>query len=232
VKGLRIGVVEEGFDGAQADVRELVLAAVRRLSSLGAEVKHLSVPAHRAVRGAQRALEAEGALAVFKTGFFGSGARTYYPASFIAAINRFWANRADTLAPRGKLSLMLGELSRRSFDGRVYARAQNVRPTYIRAYDTALAEVDVLVMPTALDTAPRYTRPQGKLEILADALGAAAGPISQNTKPFNYTGHPALAVPIGNGVSGLPASLQLVGRYFDDPLLLRIAYAYEQAGQN
>ena len=38
--------------------------------------------------------------------------------------------------------------------------------------------------------------------------------------PYNFTGHPALAVPVGKA-GGLPVSMQLVGRFFDDPLLLR-----------
>jgi aspartyl-tRNA(Asn)/glutamyl-tRNA(Gln) amidotransferase subunit A len=49
------------------------------------------------------------------------------------------------------------------------------------------------------------------------------------TGPFNATGHPALAVPIGFGADGLPLSMQLVGRNFDEAMLLRIAQAYETA---
>ncbi len=52
---------------------------------------------------------------------------------------------------------------------------------------------------------------------------------SLNTLPFNYTGHPALALPVGKSSAGLPVSIQLVGRFFDDPLLMRAAYAYQQS---
>jgi amidase len=52
---------------------------------------------------------------------------------------------------------------------------------------------------------------------------------SRNTLPFNYTGHPALALPVGKSSAGLPVSIQLVGRFFDDPLLMRAAYAYQQS---
>jgi aspartyl-tRNA(Asn)/glutamyl-tRNA(Gln) amidotransferase subunit A len=46
---------------------------------------------------------------------------------------------------------------------------------------------------------------------------------------FNATGHPALCLPCGLSTGGLPLSLQLVGRAFDEAGLLRIGHAYEQA---
>jgi amidase len=229
VSGLRIGVLEEGFDGADRGVRDLVLAAVDVLASAGAEVSKVSIPAHHDVHTAQTALMSEGALAVFKTGFFGAFTRTYYPASLIAAVNELWASRADVLPPRIKLSLIAGELSRLNYRGRVYAKAQNVRPGYTKAYDRVLADVDVLVMPTCLMTAPKNHRPGSYLEAVEDNLGANSSPVARNTMQFNYTGHPALAVPVGKSPSGLPVSMQLVGRFFDDPLLMRVAYAYEHS---
>jgi amidase len=229
VSRLRVAVLEEGFDEAEADVRDLVLAAVDVLARLGADVSKVSIPAHHAIRAAQSALTGEGALALFKTGFFGAFTRTYYPASLIAAINQLWASQADALAPRTKLSLIAAELSRRHYRGRVYAKAQNVRPTYIKAYDTALADVDVLVMPTCLMTAPKNHTPGSYLEAVEDNLAATRNRGSRNTQPFNYTGHPALALPVGKSSAGLPVSMQLVGRFFDDPLLLRVAYAYQHA---
>jgi amidase len=226
---LRVGVLQEGFDDAEDDVRELVLAAVDVLAKTGANVSKVSIPAHHAIRTAQAALSAEGALAVFKTGFFGAFTRTYYPAPLLAAINTLWASHADVLAPRTKLSLIAAELSRRNYHGRVYAKAQNVRPAYIKAYDTALADVDVLVMPTCIMTAPKNHTPGSHLEAVEDNLLSASRGGSRNTQPFNYTGHPALALPVGKSSAGLPVSMQLVGRFFDDPLLMRVAYAYQHA---
>src|SRR5205823_9040644 len=135
VSRLRIGVLQEGFDEAEVEVRNLVLAAVDVLARAGADVSEVSIPEHHAIRTAQAALSAEGALAVFNTGFFGAFTRTYYPASLIAAINKMWASHADVLTPRTKLGLIAAEWSRRTYHGRVYAKAQNVRPTYIKAYD-------------------------------------------------------------------------------------------------
>jgi amidase len=225
---LRVGVLQEGFDDAEEDVRERVLAAVDVLAKTGANVSKVSIPAHHAIRTAQAALSAEGALAVFKTGFYGAFTRTYYPAPLLAAINTLWASHADVLAPRTKLSLIAAELNRRNYHGRVYAKAQNVRPAYIKAYDDVLANVDVLVMPTCIMTAPKNHRPGSHLEAVEDNLLSASRGGSRNTQPFNYTGHPALALPVGKSRAGLPVSMQLVGRFFDDPLLMRVAYAFQQ----
>ena len=229
VSGLRVGVLEEGFNEAEADVRDLVMAAVGVLGEAGANVSNVSIPEHRTISAAQAALTGEGALAVFKTGFFGAFTRTYYPASIIAAINKMWASQADVLTPRSKLSLIAAELSRRNYHGRVYAKAQNVRPTYIKAYNAALANVDVLVMPTCIMTAPRNHTPGSYLEAVEDNLATVNSKGSRNTQPFNYTGHPALALPVGKSSAGLPVSMQLVGRFFDDPLVMRAAYAYQRS---
>ena len=78
-------------------------------------------------------------------------------------------------------------------------------------------------------TAPKNHTPSSYLEAVEDNLAATSGRGSRNTLPFNYTGHPALALPVGKSSAGLPVSMQLVGRFFDDPLLLRVAYAYQQS---
>ena len=229
VSGLRVGVLEEGFDDAEIEVRDLVMAAVEVLAEAGADISKVSVPEHHSVSAAQTALTGEGALAVFKTGFFGAFTRTYYPASIITAINKMWASQADVLTPRSKLSLITAELSRRNYHGRAYAKAQNVRPTYIQAYEAALVNVDILVMPTCIMTAPKNHTPGSYLEAVEENLATMYSSGSRNTLPFNYTGHPALALPVGKSSAGLPVSMQLVGRFFDDPLVMRAAYAYQQS---
>src|SRR5205823_200080 len=87
VAGLRVGVVQEGFAGAEAEVRDQVMTAVDVLAGAGATVSEVSIPEHHQARTAQDAL-GEGPLSLFKTGFFGAFTRTYYPASVIAAINQ------------------------------------------------------------------------------------------------------------------------------------------------
>src|SRR5262249_32354494 len=63
VSGLRIGVLQEGFDEAEGTVRDLVMAAVDVLAQAGADVSEVSIPEHHTIRTAQAALSAEGALA-------------------------------------------------------------------------------------------------------------------------------------------------------------------------
>src|SRR5262249_53135880 len=162
---------------------------------------------------------------IFDTGFLGVFSRTIYPSSLITLVNKFWANQADLLYERMKLDLIASEFSRRTYSGRVYAKAQNCRPYFIRAYDSVLADLDLLVMPTCSITAPKYEAPTLE-ERFGDRYDAIYPAFSRNTRPFNFTGHPAVAVPVGKA-DGLPVSMQLVGRFFEEALLLRAAYAYE-----
>jgi amidase len=228
VSGTRIGVLQEGFAGVEADVEEVVYSALEALGQQGATLSKVSIPEHLEVHGPARALVAEGSTALLATGFFGAFAKTYYPASLVEAVNRFWDEDTDLLAPLTKAGYLVGAFSRANYHGRAYAKAHNVRPLYLRAYESALNRVDVLAMPTTPMKAPPLRPAADHLEDIARHVELLHQPVIQNTLPFNYTGHPALAIPCGQS-SGLPISLQLVGRFFDDPLLLRVAHAYESA---
>ena len=228
VAGLKIGVLEEGFEDAEPDVTDMVMAAVDVLSSAGATVTKISVPEQLTVQSVQEALSPEGARALFQTGFFGAFTKTYYPAAWITAINKLWTHQADLLAPRTKASLILAEFSRRTYYGQVYAKAQNVRAGFVKAFDAALASVDVLVMPTCVHKAFKYEAPGSPFEALEENLNMLRRAGARNTMPANFTGHPALAVPVGKS-GGLPVSMQLVGRFFDDPLLVQMAAAYQKS---
>ena len=50
-----------------------------------------------------------------------------------------------------------------------------------------------------------------------------------NTAPFDLSHHPAMAIPCGMS-EGLPVSMMLVGRHYDEPTIYRAASAFEQAG--
>jgi aspartyl-tRNA(Asn)/glutamyl-tRNA(Gln) amidotransferase subunit A len=100
-----------------------------------------------------------------------------------------------------------------------YVRAQQWRGRMIDAVDNAFRDVDVLLTANGMDFACRFD----------DAAALARAYPRQARSPFNLTGHPALALPSGLSKSGLPLSLQLVGRAHDETTLLRLAAAYERA---
>jgi aspartyl-tRNA(Asn)/glutamyl-tRNA(Gln) amidotransferase subunit A len=88
-----------------------------------------------------------------------------------------------------------------------------------QATAVAMAEIDAILLPTVPDSAP----PLGEL-----------GPYFSNERPpymrpFNLTGQPALSVCNGFDSAGLPLSLQIVGRCFDEAMVLRLGHAYERA---
>ena len=86
----------------------------------------------------------------------------------------------------------------------------------IDAVDNALRDVDVLLTANGMDPSVR----------LDDVAELARTYPRQARNPFNLTGHPALALMSGLSKSGLPLSLQLVGRAFDEVTLLRVGAAY------
>jgi aspartyl-tRNA(Asn)/glutamyl-tRNA(Gln) amidotransferase subunit A len=81
------------------------------------------------------------------------------------------------------------------------------------------ANFDVLVTATAGAPAPRL----GTWRTIEFWKRASL------TTPFNVTGGPALAQCIGFSAGGMPLSMQVVGRPFDDATVLRVAHAYEKA---
>ena len=225
VAGVRLGVVDDGFRGCDGDVRDIVQSAVDVLAAAGATVTRVALPELLDVAPVARALRTDGMRAIFDVGFFGAFAKTYYPPDLIAAIAGIDRDQVDALAPSTRLTLLVSELSRRRFNGRVYAKAQNARAVFRTAFDRALSAVDALVMPTCLSVAPRYEAPADRLAAIEVDL-AGFGDIPRNTQPFSYTGHPALNVPCGRS-GQLPVGMQLVGRFLDDALLLRIAQTFE-----
>jgi aspartyl-tRNA(Asn)/glutamyl-tRNA(Gln) amidotransferase subunit A len=103
--------------------------------------------------------------------------------------------------------------------GRDYVQAQRERRRMLAEMAAVYADFDVLVTATAGAPAPRL----GAWRTLEFWKRASL------TTPFNVTGGPALAQCIGFAGNGVPLSMQVVGRPFDDATVLRVAHAYEKA---
>ncbi len=100
-----------------------------------------------------------------------------------------------------------------------YVNATRVRVRLAQAFHALFEDIDVALTASAMDPACRIDDPQ--------AIEYTYG--RQARAPFNVTGSPALAVPVGFSKAGLPLGMQLVGKPFSEALLYRVAHAYEQA---
>ena len=94
-----------------------------------------------------------------------------------------------------------------------------------RSIRDVFAEVDLLVTPTTPLPAPAIAELRGN----AEALRPAELKLLRNTRPFNVWGLPVISVPCGFTQGGLPIGLQIAGPHWREDLVLRLAYAYEQA---
>lgn len=103
-----------------------------------------------------------------------------------------------------------------------YIQALRLRTELTRAVnEQLLGRYDSLLAPNSLVTAAAF-------EDFESTFSRFGGVM---TGPFNVTGNPVLAVPIGFAENGLPLGAQLVGRPFDEAMLFRIGAAYEAATQ-
>ena len=202
VGGLRFGFDERyASDGVDPDLARAVLDSVQLLEELGAEIVEVQLPALEEYLAAWPVLcTAEAALAHEAT----------YP------------SRRDDYGPWFQGWLDQGA----SVTGVDYARANNLRAACNGHVRDTFAGIDALVCPSmpspafpVADMAPFDPLPEEGLD-----MG-----LLRFTAPFDFNGAPTLSVPCGLNGSGLPLSLQFVGKHLQEPLLCRIGHAYEQA---
>jgi aspartyl-tRNA(Asn)/glutamyl-tRNA(Gln) amidotransferase subunit A len=112
-------------------------------------------------------------------------------------------------------AILLGSL----FSGADYVQAQRFRSLFKAEVNAVLGpQADVLIVPTSLAPAPRFDE--------YSPLGTVTAP--GFTPPWNLTGLPALSIPSGFSASGLPIGMQVVGQAFDEPMVFKVADAYQQ----
>ncbi len=104
------------------------------------------------------------------------------------------------------------------FSGGDYVQAQRVRNVLTREFNEALTRYDLIASPT-------MSKPAGRFEEM-DTWSTSR--TLSFTGPYNLTGMPAISAPCGFTKGGLPIGLQLAGRPFDEPTVIRAAYAYQQ----
>ncbi len=229
VEGMKIGVLAEGFgwpELSEEDVDEAVREASRVFAGLGAEVSEVSVPMHRDGIHIWNAIAIEGATALMVDGnSMGTNWKGHYTTSLLDAFARGRITRANDLSETVKLTMLTGRYMQERYHGRYYAKAQNLSRKLAAAYDAALEDYDLLLLPTQPMKATPIPAPDASRE---EAVQRALEML-HNTCPFDVVGYPSMTVPCGPS-EGLPVGAMLVGGSWDEAKILRAARAFEAAG--
>ena len=145
-------------------------------------------------------------------------------ANAVIYYNEFWAaHKTDaatvlkTGAPQRRARIYLGLLTG-SAD---YIQAQRIRSRCRAELAEVFTKVDCLALPNQAGPAPRV-EDVGPIDTLFKHV------VPEYHGPFNLTGLPTLSVPCGFSENQLPIALQLVGKPFDEPTVLRAGYTYQQ----
>jgi len=226
VKGLKIGVVKEGFGQVKSDpdVDAANHKAAKQFAKMGAIVEEVSIPWHALALAIYTPICMEGGAQTLLWGDgYGTKGQDLYVTSLMD-FHRGWRTRADQLPETTKLAALIGTHMRNTYGSRYYGKAMNLSRQLRAAYDKALQKYDLLLMPTTPMKATRIPESTASREEYVER----ALEVIVNTCPFNMTHHPAMAIPCGMS-DGLPLSMMLIGRHFDEPTIYRAAYAFEQA---
>jgi len=225
IRGLRIGVLKEGMDHPDADPRilERVRDALRRLEGAGAVVRDVSVPEHRLAVAVWAGLYFDGIRLSLEWGGINANNRGLSSGKYNEMFQH-WGARVADFPENAKMVVILAEYMKR-FGGYFYGRAQNLAHSIRRAYDDALSGIDVLALPTT--TTPSVKLPGSGAPMDLDTTMQQIGGYMWNTAQFNVSGHPALSVPC-KATSNMPTGLMLVGKYFDESTLYRVASKHEE----
>jgi aspartyl-tRNA(Asn)/glutamyl-tRNA(Gln) amidotransferase subunit A len=140
-----------------------------------------------------------------------------------AAFHKRWLiERPGDYGPQVLMRLQNGL----SISGVSYLEAMRWRGPALAAYLAAVAGVDAVLAPAAPIPAP--TIAESDVGNSPDAE-AVIQRLTRFTRPVNYLGLPSLSIPSGFTRGGLPVGMQLIGRSFDEPTLLRIGAAFQRA---
>jgi len=225
ISGLRVGVVPEGFatPNAEAEVDARVREAAGRMARIGAQVRDISVPLHAVGAAIWTPIFLEGATdLMMRRDAYGTNMKGVFLESLLDAHSQ-WRNRADELSETLKLEILTGHYMSSRNRGRYYGKAQNLNRLLTADYNRALAEADVLIMPTTPMAATRLPGAQASREEIISRAFEMVG----NTAPTCLTGHPAISVPVGKTSDGRPIGAMLIARHYDEMTLYRVAAALE-----
>ena len=226
IAGMKIGVVQEGFGqyDSHPDVDAGVRAAAKVLEGTGAKVSEVSIPWHPIGIPIWAAIALEGTLHAMVKSALPRNIEGVYPISLAGRLAGL-RERANELPDTVKTGMLLAAYTDKYYQGYYYFKAQNLRRRLRAAYDAALGEYDLLLMPTTRMMASKIPPANAPMEVLMQHSWEQI----TNTCPFNITHHPAISLPCGFGEGDRPIGLMLIAKHWQESTLYRAADAFERA---
>ncbi len=201
---LRIGIPEEYFEVASEEVKSKVIRAIDTFKKMGHRVKKITL------------LHPKYAISVYTI---------IQRAEVSSNLSRYdgvrYGNDRSFFAEEAKRRIMLGTytLSYGYYDA-YYKKAQKVRTLIIEDFEKNFKDVDVIAAPAMPVTALKLGEFE-KYPFFGEQMDVL-------TEPSAMAGYPAISVPVGLDSKELPVGMQLIGRYFEEDVLLNLAYQFER----
>jgi aspartyl-tRNA(Asn)/glutamyl-tRNA(Gln) amidotransferase subunit A len=202
MKGLKIGLPGAFYvDDLDSEVTKILDETIAVLKREGADIVQVELPDQRQLTAACQLVLAVEAAAFHK---------------------RWLIERPQDYGPQVLMRLQNGL----AIPGVSYLEALRWRGPALAVHLAAVADVDAVIAPVAPVAAP--TIAESDIGNSPDAE-AVIQRLTKFTRPVNYLGLPSLAIPSGFTGNGLPVGMQLIGRPFDEAMLLRIGAAFQRA---
>lgn len=221
VRGTRVGLPREYFKDLTSETGECIQRGVETLARLGCQIREISLPHTEYAIACYYIIctaEASSNLARY------DGVRYTRRSVNSETLQDMYRNtRGEGFGAECKRRIMLGTyvLSAGYYEA-YYLKAQKVRTLIARDFSEAFEQVDAIVAPVSPFPAFRLG------EKIADPLAMYLSDIYTITG--SLAGIPCMSVPCGRTRDGLPVGMQILCRHFDEAGMLRLAYAFEQAG--
>ncbi|MEM7827685.1 MAG: amidase family protein, partial [Candidatus Aenigmatarchaeota archaeon] len=217
IKGMKIGVPKEYFEGVDEKITKVVWDAIKKLEDLGATYEEISLPHTKYSLPAYYIIavsEASTNLAKY------CGMRYGLHLQLQGNFDEYFSTvRSNGFGEEAKRRIILGTFARMAgYRDAYYLKALKVRTKVIEDFKKAFKQFDVLAAPTMPIVAPRFDEIEklSPIEVyMMDILTVAP----------NLAGIPMISVPAGK-VGGLPVGLHLMSDYLQEGKILQIANAF------
>ncbi len=219
IKGMKIGIAEEYFEGINEEVRKSIDEAIKVYEYLGAEIVRIELPQVKHALPAYYIIAC--AEASSNLGRYDGIRYGHKTVSYKDINDMICRTRSEGFGKEVQRRILLGTyvLSAGYYDA-YYKKAQKLRGAIAGGFKKAFEECNAIIAPTVPSTAfeLNFTSSDPVVAYMTDIC----------TVPVNIAGLPAVSVPCGFDGKGLPIGMQLIGNAFDDAVIMNAAYQYEQ----